>query len=356
MKALSIRTSAVTAGAIAGLVVAQDIARSAGQKGYAFRKGHILAPDDLATLQALGDVELHVIQPDASDIDENEAGLRLARAIGGEGLTLKGPAQSRVNLIATHRGLLSIDQSALARVNSLDGMAIFTLFDRQPVNQGDVVAGAKVAPLVIPAATVEMAEALASAVPGGIVRVRPFRSTPIAVLYREKLAERARDRFDEAVRRKAAWFGCEVAAIIPVEDEPAAVAAAIERFVVDGAGLIFAAGGSSTDPLDATIVALADLGAHLARRGVPAHPGSMFWMAYHRTVPILSLASCSLFSQATIVDIVLPRVLAGDTITATDLAAIGHGGLMEHGMDYRFPPYATETRQAERANAHNSSS
>lgn len=340
MRAEAIRPAEMTAAAIAGLVIAQDLPKPGGEKGYAFRKGHRLQADDLAALQAIERSVVHIVRPEANDIGEDEAGLRLARAVAGGGLELRGPSQSRVNLIAEQRGLLEIDSAALAEINAIDGMAVFTLFNETPVEQAEIVAGVKVAPLVIANASLSAAETRATAVPEGVVRVRPFRPARVCVLYREKLVAAARARFAEAIQRKVEWFGSTLAAVEAVSDEPTAIAGLLDSFCRAGADLIFTAGGSSADPLDATLQALELVGARLVRRGVPAHPGSMFWMAYRDQVPILSLASCSLFSQATIVDVVLPHLLVGRRLSLADLGAFGHGGLMEHGPVYRFPPYA----------------
>jgi hypothetical protein len=343
MRVEEIKVDTATAASIDGLVVTQDVPRPRGAKGYAFRKGQTLTTADLPTLQQLDRPVIHVLRLDSGDVGEDEAGQRLARSVAGPGIALKSSGQSRINLLANHRGLLKIDVATLTAINAIDGMALFTLFDDQPVDEREIVAGAKIAPLAIDGASLAEAERLAQAAPEAVVRVLPFEPVQVAVLYREKLVESARERFAEAVRRKAEWFGSSVMTITPVSDEPAAIAATLEDFVRQGAGLIFTAGGSSTDPLDPTILALQQAGAQLVRRGVPVHPGSMFWMAYLRDVPVLSLAACSLFSQATIVDVVLPHVLAGREITAADLAALGHGGLMERGPVYRFPPYARET-------------
>lgn len=338
MRAFALDTRSATTDAIVGLVAAQDVPRPAGAKGYAFRKGQHLTAADLPVILSLGGV-MHVVRPEPGDMAEDEAGRRLVAAVAGDGLSITGPAQSRYNLVARQRGLVRVDSASLDAINAINGMAVFTLYDRQPVEVGQVVAGAKVAPLVIEAASVTAAERMASASRDGVIRVTGFVPVRIATLYREKLAPAARQRFEAAVRGKAAWFGATPTEITPVSDDPDAIAAMLRRFVADGAGLIFAAGGSSTDPIDATIVALAQAGARLIRRGVPVHPGSMFWLAELDGVPIVSLASCSLFSQATIVDLVLPRLLSGERVDAADLAALGHGGLMERGMDWRFPPY-----------------
>jgi len=46
-----------------------------------------------------------------------------------------------------------------------------------------------------------------------------------------------------------------------------------------------------------------------------------------------------MFSQATLFDLILPRLLAGVPVGAAELAAFGHGGLLGRDMAFRFPPY-----------------
>jgi hypothetical protein len=75
---------------------------------------------------------------------------------------------------------------------------------------------------------------------------------------------------------------------------------------------------------------------------VPAHPGSTCWLAYVDDVPIFGLALCGMFSCTTVLDLLLPRFLAGRRVRAADLAELGHGGLLSKDMAFRFPPYAPE--------------
>jgi hypothetical protein len=99
------------------------------------------------------------------------------------------------------------------------------------------------------------------------------------------------------------------------------------------------------DPLDATQQALAEIGASIVRLGAPAHPGSMFWLGHldDRDIPIVSLASCSMYSRSTVADLVLPWVMAGERVTSADIATIGYGGLLDRDMGWRFPPYDVES-------------
>jgi hypothetical protein len=54
---------------------------------------------------------------------------------------------------------------------------------------------------------------------------------------------------------------------------------------------------------------------------------------------VLGMPACGMFSQATTFDLVLPRILAGEPAGVTELAALGHGGLLSRDSAYRFPPY-----------------
>jgi hypothetical protein len=51
----------------------------------------------------------------------------------------------------------------------------------------------------------------------------------------------------------------------------------------------------------------------------------------------LGLPACILYFRATVFDLILPRVLAGETITRRDLAAMAHGGLCLGCEQCRFP-------------------
>ena len=56
-------------------------------------------------------------------------------------------------------------------------------------------------------------------------------------------------------------------------------------------------------------------------------PGAMFLVSYLDGVPVCGLPGCVMYAKRTIFDLLLPRLLADDPITAEDIARLGEGGL-----------------------------
>jgi molybdopterin biosynthesis enzyme len=110
----------------------------------------------------------------------------------------------------------------------------------------------------------------------------------------------------------------------------------------DPVELILTAGAGSTDPLDACFVAIAALGGRVVRHGVPAHPGSMLWLARIGRTAILGLPTCGAYSRATAADLLLPRLLSGEPGSARTVARLGHGGILTRSQRFRFPAYARD--------------
>ena len=70
----------------------------------------------------------------------------------------------------------------------------------------------------------------------------------------------------------------------------------------------------------------------------------MFWMGEIPAIglPVVNLASCSMYSRSTVADLVLPWVMAGETVMTADIAALGYGGLLDRTMGWRFPDYQSD--------------
>ncbi|MFL5675307.1 MAG: molybdopterin-binding protein [Chloroflexota bacterium] len=313
--------------------------------GERWSKGRRLSADDLVVLaQADPAGPVTVLVPDPGELHEDEAAVRLATAVAGKGLTMRGPAESRLDLVADVAGVLNVRVAELERLNRIDPLEVFTVFDGQVVARGDLVASVKVAPHLVDGATVDAGARIARFGQRPLVWVAAFEPRPVGVIVKESVRGIARERFEASVHAKIDGLGSAIVGIDYVEDAPAAVEASMARFTrgVDRVDLILTAGAASTDPLDACFVAIDALGGRVVRRGVPAHPGSMLWLARVGRTAILGLPTCGAYSKATAADLLLPRLLSGDPPTARTVARLGHGGILTRSQRFRFPAYARE--------------
>ncbi len=221
---------------------------------------------------------------------------------------------------------------------------MFTVYDGQIVEPGDLVASVKVAPHVVDASIVEAGARIAGFGSQPIVWVAPFTARRVGVVVKESVRATARERFEASVRAKVEGLGSAIIDIVYVDDDPDAVEGAVARFVrgADTADLVLTAGSASTDPHDAFFVAIETLGGRLVRRGVPSHPGSMLWLARIGHTTILGLPTCGAYSKATAADLLLPRLLSGEPASEKTVAKLGHGGILTRSQRFRFPPYARD--------------
>lgn len=328
-------------GRLAGAILARDLTVG----GVRWSKGRRLTADDLA---AIGSGEpgqpVSVIVAEPGELHEDDAAIRLAAAVAGPNLTTRGPNQSRLDLVAGRAGVVHIEIAALERLNRIDPLEVFTVFDGQVVEAGDLVASVKVAPHVVDASLVEAGRRIAGFGAQPIVWVAPFLARRVGVVVKESVRATARERFEASVRAKVTGLGSTIIDIVYVEDEPEAVEAALAQLVrgADPAEVILTAGSASTDPLDAFYVAVEALGGRVVRRGVPSHPGSMLWLARVGKTAILGLPTCGAYSKATAADLLLPRLLSGEPASERTVARMGHGGILTRSQRFRFPPYARE--------------
>jgi hypothetical protein len=326
---------------IAGAVITQSVRLPDGSR---LRKGQVIAESDVQALRQ-HEHPIHAVRLEPGEVHEDEAGRRLANMIAGPGLAARDPIQSRVNVAATVKGLLRVDAEAVHLINRHAPVGIFTVLDRLPVVPGKIVAGAKIATVAMEVRLLDEIELLLAERSGPVLEVKPYVPHVVGVVVTEGLAEKLRGRFETSVRAKIGWYGSEILRFEYLPNRHEAVATAMRRLLDDGASMLLTAGGNMMDPLDATILAMPDLEASIVRLGAPAHPGSMFWLAeiVDSAMPIVNLASCSMYSKATVADLVLPWVMADERVSDEDVASLGYGGLLDRDMGWRFPNYDVDT-------------
>jgi hypothetical protein len=346
MKAIAVEHGRATAAALEGRVACHDVRDEVGR--VAIAKGQTLDAAAVQRLLALSWSEVHVLELEAGDVHEEPAGSRLAAAACGPNVEVKGYSGGQWTLAGQRRGLVRVNAAALASVNDLEGMSVFTLYDLQPVEAREAVAKAKITPLAIPERLVREAEARALTA-GGLVAVKAFQPRVLGALSRESLSPPQRQRFESSLAEKIDWFGSRLLQVRYAAGDADAMAVEMEGLLAEGAEILVAAGAGSLDPLDPVFVALERLGGRMMRHGAPAHPGSLLWIADLRGQPVLGMPACGMFSQATTFDLILPRILAGEPAGSAEVAMLGHGGLLSRDSAYRFPPYRKSAARGELA-------
>jgi len=314
-----------------GIRLAHDITeiRPGEFKGPAFLKGHLVREADLCRLQRLGKRHLYVLDLAEDEIHENEAAALLAHALAGEGITWdNNPREGKIKLWAAHDGLLQVEAPALAAFNMVDEVMCATRHSHTLVQQGDLVAATRALPLVMKRAAIEQAAALARQ-SGAVLTVRPLRRARAGLIItgNEVYHGLIEDRFAPILTDKLAALGSEIAALDLTQDDTGAISRLISSHLGRGCDLILVTGGMSVDPDDVTRQAILQAGATEIHYGAAVLPGAMGLVAYLGEVPLMGIPACALHHRVTVLDLVLPRLLAGERLGKKELAALGHGGL-----------------------------
>jgi hypothetical protein len=323
-----------------GKVLQHDITRIVkGEfKGTLFKKGRIITEEDVPKLLDVGKENIYILELGEDDVHEDEAGVRLGNAVRGEGTSWVGPKESRVNIHANYEGLLKVNAEAVEKINDLPYIILATLPNNTIVKKGEMLAGTKVIPLVVPEKDIADAEEICREA-GWMIKVLPFQKKKVGVVITgsEVFYNRIPDGFAPVIKEKVEALGSEILEIDFAPDDSQLIAEKITAMRDKGADIIFVTGGMSVDPDDVTPKAIAMSGAKLEKYGAAALPGAMFMLSYLGDVPVMGIPACGMFFKVTVVDLILPRLLAGEKVVRKDIVALGHGGLCSACPQCSFP-------------------
>jgi molybdopterin biosynthesis enzyme len=324
-----------------GKLLGHNVADAAGRP--ALRKGRPLTAADVELLRGLGRTVVYVGEPGPHDVGEDQAARRVAEAACGPGLRVAGPGAGRANLVAASLGLLRVDVGRLSKVNLGEGITIATGERDKAVRTGQVVATIKIIPFAVPARAVEAVEATARD-GGALLRLDPLPCQSVALLLcgSASAETRVKGAFTPPLRSRIEALGSTLDAVgyVPLDDESgeANLAEVLRRTIADGAALVLLAGETAiVDRNDIAPRALERAGGEVMAFGAPVDPGNLLLLGYLGAVPVIGAPGCSRSPKPSVIDLVLPRLLAGDRLGRADLAAFGHGGLLEDVPERPMP-------------------
>ena len=311
------------------------------KKGVVFSKGHIVKEEDIPVLLSVGKEHLFVWEKQPGILHENEAAEILYKICAGSNMHGSDIKEGKIELIADCDGLLKIRRDALLAVNSLGEMMIASRHGDFAIHKGDKIAGTRVIPLVIEQS--KMDRAVEAAGPEPIFSVLPFHPRKVAVVTTGSEIQKGliKDTFTPVLQGKLAEYSCQMIGQTKPGDDRTQITQDILTFARNGADMILCSGGMSVDPDDRTPGAIKDTGADIVTYGAPVLPGAMLLLAYldmeDRKIPVVGLPGCVMYAKRTIFDLVLPRLLADDRITAAEIAGYGEGGLCLNCPVCTFP-------------------
>nr|WP_321502852.1 molybdopterin-binding protein [uncultured Dethiosulfovibrio sp.] len=320
-----------------GLALSHDltlISPLEGFKGPKFKKGHVIEEKDLPVLRSMGRENLTVLELEENEVHEDDAAVRLAKAITGGNLEVRGPGEGKCSLIARCNGLLDLDPDSINLINQDRNWIVATLSNNIPVKKGENVASFRVLPLAVKEEQVKRAEELARP-----ISILPYDPKKVALVTTGKeLAEgRVKDAFRPMLEGKIAPYGGSLVHHSIVTDERERIGEAIEQAIGSGANLVVCTGGMSVDADDVTSSAIMDKTDQVVLRGIPLLPGCHFMLATKGPVTLLGVPAGAVFEPLTSLDILLPRIFAGKYPDDDQVRSWGVGGLCRHCPVCNFP-------------------
>ncbi len=309
-----------------GMVLAHDITEivPGKKKDVAFRRGKTIEQGDIGKLLDLGKKHLYVFKGETKGVHEEEAGLRIAQAVMDDNMELVAPKEGKVSIRSRVMGLFYVNEKHLYEMNRIKNILLSTVPNRYPVKPGDIVAAAKTIPLYVDEEELKMVEKVAQK---GVLHISPFKHLKMGLVITgsEVYDGRIQDG-SEVVKKKVEEYGLTVIDRKIVTDDVAMIRDAILTQFRLGADIVMTTAGLSVDPDDVTREGIEATGAQVLFYGTPVFPGAMFLVARLKGRYILGAPACVYYNNHTVMDILLPRILAGERMHKRDVPKLSYGG------------------------------
>lgn len=323
-----------------GMTLCHDITKVVpGEfKGRAFQRGHVIRAEDVEELLKLGKEHIFIWEENAGEIHEDEAAVRIAKAVMGPYMVYDQPKEGKTSLTSTIKGLFKVNSSLLRRINSIDSVTVTCRPNNFTVDSGEKIAAGRIIPLVIKEEKIQELEALCFD-GGPVFEVKPYRKLKVGIMItgNEVYKGRIKDKFGPVINHKLAAFDAEIVGQVYCPDDNAVLDQTIAAFLEKDVDLIILTGGMSVDPDDLTPGAIKNSGANVVTYGAPIQPGNMFMLAYKGKTALAGVPGAAIHCETTVLDVVLPRIFAGEILTKEDFISLGEGGLCLGCEVCRYP-------------------
>jgi formylmethanofuran dehydrogenase subunit E len=310
-------------------------------KGPEFKSGQMITAGDLCRLQQMGRSSIYIEDSGVNNeqwIHENDAALAFAEKMAGSGVYYKTPPrEGKIDFYAKDDGLLQIHAEMLYNFNLVPNVMCASRQNNILVEKDKALAACRAIPLYLAREHFQLAISCLNQ--GALLQVVPLKPAKVGILVTgtEVYLGLIEDKFQPIIKSKVEKLNCEVVYSKIVNDDADAISEAVKHMINVGADLIITTAGLSVDPDDQTRNGLNRAGLVDALYGAPILPGAMTLLGRIGNAKVIGVPACALFFKVTSLDLLLPRVLAGQEITRRDLASMAEGGFCLNCNACTFP-------------------
>jgi len=302
-------------------------------KGAKFLKGHIIRKEDIEVLISLGKENIFVMEEEDKEknlIHENDAAMFIVEKLNldKEFFEISSIREGKINITAKEDGILKIDVNTLNKINKIGEIILVTKYNNSYIKKGETVAATRVIPLLIEKSQLdEMKEIVKDRNVLTFKKIDKNKKLALITTGNEVYNGIIKDKSKEALLKKYRKYELNDMEQVFSPDDKDTIKKYIKMFENEK-DIIMCTGGMSIDPDDVTPSAIRESNWEIVTYGTPVLPGAMFMLAYKGEKVLIGLPGGVVFSEKTVFDVLLPRILANDRITKQEIIEMGHGGLL----------------------------
>ena len=302
-------------------------------KGAKFLRGHIIRKEDIEVLISLGKENIFVMEEEDKEknlIHENDAAMFIVEKLNldKEFFEISSIREGKINIIAKEDGILKIDINTLNKINKIGEIILVTKYNNSYIKKGETVAATRVIPLLIEKKQLDEMEKLVKE--KNVLTFKKIdknKNLALITTGNEVYNGIIKDKSKEALLKKYRKYELNDMEQVFSPDDKDTIKKYIKMFENEK-DIIMCTGGMSIDPDDVTPSAIKESNWEIVTYGTPVLPGAMFMLAYKGEKVLIGLPGGVVFSEKTVFDVLLPRILANDRITKQEIIEMGHGGLL----------------------------
>ena len=302
-------------------------------KGAKFLRGHIIRKEDIEVLISLGKENIFVMEEEDKEknlIHENDAVMFIVEKLNldKEFFEISDIREGKINITAKEDGILKIDINTLNEINKIGEIILVTKYNNSYIKKGETVAATRVIPLLIEKSQLdEMKEIVKDRNVLTFKKIDKNKKLALITTGNEVYNGIIKDKSKEALLKKYRKYELNDMEQVFSPDDKDTIKKYIKMFENEK-DIIMCTGGMSIDPDDVTPSAIRESNWEIVTYGTPVLPGAMFMLAYKGEKVLIGLPGGVVFSEKTVFDVLLPRILANDRITKQEIIEMGHGGLL----------------------------